>query len=143
MPAASAVPADVRHLRRVYVFVGVLTTCVHFAVVYNLLTSTDPVGSFSQAFFLDFAAAKSSPTKALHYIFQVDFWIISIASTIWCWQAVWDLKQMRAITPGLPQAAILIALASVAWGPGAVMGAVWYWREGKMVTLSQKVAKRE
>ncbi len=62
-------------------------------------------------------------------IFQVDFWIISAASLVWAYLAVWDLKRIGKTDVSLIQTTAAILLGSIVVGPAAAVTGVWYWRE--------------
>ena len=70
--------------------------------------------------------------QGMHLIFQVDYWIIFGASLVWAFQAVYDLKRLGRTDVSLWATAGLMVGGTLLNGPGTVITAVWWWREGKL-----------
>jgi hypothetical protein len=124
---------DVKYLNSLYIVAFVVTAAAHFATFYIILTSTDPQHSFTHVFVKPYDWGQSGVTKGLHAVFQADYWIIFLASLIWAYMAIFDLKRGRKTNVSLFSAALLVIIGSVVVGPAAVLAGVWYWRENVMV----------
>lgn len=124
---------DVKYLNSIYTVAFVATAAAHLATFYVMLTSTDPQHSFTHVFVKPHDWGQSGVTKGLHAIFQADYWIIFLASLVWAYLAVWDLKRGGKTDVSLFTAAVLIVVGSAVVGPAAALAGVWYWRENVMV----------
>ncbi|KAI1499834.1 hypothetical protein F5X99DRAFT_264465 [Biscogniauxia marginata] len=154
--------ADVKHLKRAYLFAFVVSALSHAGVIYlclfpsrfPLLTSLSHAGTPSlRSVFLPSRQTRKATTAAgLHYIFQVDEWGLFVPSLLWCWVAVGDVLRLlprrggsssssRAVIQLGTAAGAIFGLAAV-FGPGAAMAAVWSWREDKLVVIEEDAAKR-
>ncbi|KAK5045912.1 hypothetical protein LTR84_008698 [Exophiala bonariae] len=124
---------DVNYLNSLYLVAFAVTAAAHFATFYIILTSTDPQHSFTHVFVKPYDWGQSGVTKGLHAVFQADYWIIFLASLLWAYLAIFDLKRGRKTNISLVTAAGLLVIGSIVVGPAAVLAAVWYWRENVMV----------
>ncbi|KAF3058454.1 hypothetical protein GL218_05559 [Daldinia childiae] len=93
-PTSVAKNGDVKHLKRVYLITGLVTTVAHVGTLYACLTSDDPRLSLSYVFLPNRATWKDSMGLGLHYIFQVDFFGAFGSTLFWCWLAVYDVLRM-------------------------------------------------
>jgi hypothetical protein len=122
------------YIRVTLIASAILSTFSHIATTYICYTSSDlTYGSV----FLPIDNGSLSFESAIHYIFQVDFLFVQIATTVWCFQS---LVNVNASTPGIrpispARAACFIVGGAVAVGPAATLSAVWYWREGQREKL--------
>lgn len=124
---------DVKYLNSLYIVAFAVTAAAHFATFYIILTSTEPQHSFTHVFVKPYDWGQSGVTKGLHAVFQADYWIIFLATLIWAYLAIWDLKRGRKTDVSLITAFLMIVIGSVVVGPAAVLAGVWYWRENVMV----------
>ncbi|KAK9416112.1 hypothetical protein SUNI508_09885 [Seiridium unicorne] len=132
--------SDVKHLKRIYLAIGVVSTITHLATLYVCLTSSNPQLSLSYVFLPNKATWKLSTALGLHYIFQWDFWIIFTSSLVWCWIVVTDtLRSMQGGSRIWQKfvSAINLVLVSLVAGPGTTLALVWNWREDKLVKLQE------
>ena len=79
-----------------------------------------------------------SMTGGLHYIFQVDFWIIFTAAVTGAYLTLWDLKRIGKTDLSLSNAAAGMAIAVICVGPAATVAGVWYIREHIMAQKDKK-----
>lgn len=103
----------------------------HLSTLYLCTTSADPTLSLRFVFYPSLPEHASMP-EAVHFIFQIDFWIICLATLVWALQGQLELISLRRTSITIPIAFSLTALGALLFGPGAVVGAVWWWREGKL-----------
>jgi hypothetical protein len=134
---------SVRHIKGLMSFVAYVTAIVHIGTMIAVLLSTKPDVTFINVFLPRFSAAKSSPIQGLHFIFQIDFWIIFAAGLAWMWQQTWDLRLVGAAQGSLLKSAFKIVVGSVLLGPGYAMCLGWSWREEKLLWLAEKSGKRQ
>ncbi|KAI0383242.1 hypothetical protein F5Y04DRAFT_31274 [Hypomontagnella monticulosa] len=133
--------ADVKHLKRVYLLVGLVAAVSHATTVYKLLTSDSAQLAFEYVFLPNRATWKDSMALGLHYIFQLDFFGAFGSTLIWCWLAVYDVLRIL----GKPSALDLIktflgiAFVTVVAGPGTAIVMVWNWREDRLVMIESGV----
>lgn len=124
---------DVKYLNALYVVAFAVTAVAHIAAFYVVFTSTDPQHSFTHVFVKPHDWGQSGVTKGLHAVFQADYWIIFIASLVWAYLAVCDLRRGGKTDVSRFQSAALIIIGSIVVGPAATLAGVWYWRENVMV----------
>lgn len=129
---ASETFPDIPHLKKLYVVSGALGIVLHIYCLAKILSSPDI--SMGSVFWPDFAAQPKEFGEALRSIFLADFWGFHLATYAWLCMAAWDLKRMGRTTADIGKVSALIALGTIAMGPGATMSAVWYWREQALAT---------
>ncbi|KAF8151870.1 hypothetical protein K438DRAFT_1623671 [Mycena galopus ATCC 62051] len=139
--------SDVEHLNRVYLVSFVVSTLTHIGIMLVCLTSSNPHHSLSYVFLPDKQAWKASTTLGLHWIFQWDWWGISVSLMLWCCVVVCDVRRDLDHTGrmglGDPvRVFVVVSLMSVVLGPGSALAAVWWWRENKMVLLENRFEGR-
>ncbi|OAL40095.1 hypothetical protein AYO20_00513 [Fonsecaea nubica] len=141
---------DVKYLNRVYLVSFAVAALSHVAVAVTCLVSSDPEHSFQHMFLPPSSSTSSSSTMAesdtqqlslvqgMHAIFQADYWIIFVASLVWAYLAIWDLKRL-GLTRDVNLATALLAmlLGCVLVGPAATVAMVWWWREGVLVAAER------
>ncbi|KAI0853236.1 hypothetical protein F5Y00DRAFT_225822 [Daldinia vernicosa] len=140
-PTSVAKNGDVKHLKRVYLIVGLVTTVAHVGTLYACLTSNDPRLSLSYVFLPNRTTWKDSMGLGLHYIFQIDF-IGAFGSTLfWCWLAVYDVLRIlsKPTTMDLIKTALGIVFVTLVAGPGTAIVSVWNWREDRLVMIESGV----
>jgi hypothetical protein len=123
---------DVTNLKTLYAVTGILGICLHLFVMTTLIASADPSLSLGSIFVPNWAPGAQPLGEGLRNLFLADFWGFWIATYVWCVSAVWDLKRVGQTTVDVTRASLLILAAQCIVGPGAVISAVWYWREGVM-----------
>jgi hypothetical protein len=121
--------ADVKYLGSIYSVAFIASAIAHVVTMSVCLFSGDWQHSFGHVFVPDNITHDTPLSDALRMIFQVDFWIISAASLVWAYVAVWDLKRIGKTNVSLIQTAAAILLGSIVVGPAAAVTGVWYWRE--------------
>ena len=124
--------ADVKYLGSIYSVAFIVSAMAHVATMSVCLFSGDPQHSFGHVFVPGILTNDTSLSDALRMIFQVDFWIISAASLVWAYLAVWDMKRIGKTDVSLVQTAAAILISSIVVGPAAAVTGVWYWREHVM-----------
>ncbi|KAI0595389.1 hypothetical protein F4775DRAFT_374121 [Biscogniauxia sp. FL1348] len=156
--------ADVKHLKRVYLFAGAVAAAAHVGVValclfpaplsFAMTTAAADGGSslpsLRSVFVPDRTTWDASTAAGLHYIFQIDEWGLYTSSLLWCWISVGDVLRLMPQKGGrggsrvvqLAKAAVAIVGLAIVIGPGAAMAAVWSWREDKLVLIEEDLAKR-
>lgn len=145
--SASSPPADVKHLKRVYLAAGVVCAVNHLATLYVCATSPDPRLGLGYVFLPDRDLWARSTTAGLHYIFQVDEWGCFVPTLLWAWVAVWDVHRVllggrgaaAAAAAQLAKWALYIVGLSAVLGPGAMLAVVWSWREDRMLLIESGV----
>ncbi|MBV35867.1 MAG: hypothetical protein CMP47_10535 [Rickettsiales bacterium] len=120
---------DVKYLGSIYSVALIVSAISHVATMSVCLFSGDLQHSFSHVFVPGSLTNDTPLFDALRMIFQVDFWIISAASLVWAYLAVWDLKRIGKTDVSLIQTTAAILLGSIVVGPAAAVTGVWYWRE--------------
>ena len=126
---------DKGHLKPVYLTATVISATVHIAVLATCLRSENAELSLWNVFVAT-KWEKRPMSQALHFIFQIDFWIIFAASILFCYVAIFDLTATRMIDVGMIKPIGLLTLCTVLLGPGAALSAFWYWREGRLSNTS-------
>lgn len=132
---------DIPYLKNLYAITGILGVILHFTIMAKLLGSSAPNISVRSVFGPDFAPGPKSLGEGLRNLFLVDFLGFVLATYVWCVSAVWDLKRVGRTTVHVGKASLLLLVAHVFIGPGAVHSAVWYWREerlGRTMFIKQK-----
>jgi hypothetical protein len=118
-------------LRTLYAAIFLVTALAHLITLYLTVFSTNPSTSFQHAILrVPHISNNMSMSAALHYIFQVDFLIISVASVAGAFLALCDLRRNSSEGVGLWKAVFGIGFGIVVVGPGAVVAGVWWVREG-------------
>jgi hypothetical protein len=142
--SARGATSDVKHLKRIYLAIGVVSTLTQLATLYICLTSSNPQFSLSYIFIPSKATWKESAALGLHYIFQYDFWIIYISSLVWSWLV--DMDSLRYMQGGATTRDKLLSTFNIVWislvaGPGTAMALVWNWREDRLVEIEKSGLK--
>ncbi|KAK6216063.1 hypothetical protein LQW54_003838 [Pestalotiopsis sp. IQ-011] len=142
--STAGAPADVRHLKRIYLIVGVVTGLTHLATLYICWTSENPQLSLSYVFLPNKGTWKDSTALGLHYIFQWDFWIIYASSILWCFVSIMDVE--RYVNGTLPMSyvafsGIKLTLITLVAGPGAAMPFIWNQRENALLRIEENNQK--
>lgn len=131
-------PVEVKHLELTYITALFFSTLAHVTVMIKCLSSTDPQLNLSYVFVPQQSRGHLGLTEALHFIFQIDWWVIFGATMIWCVQTIWDLNSMGKTSGGVLEGFVALSLSVVVLGPGATLSAVWWWREWKLVGVQRK-----
>lgn len=135
--------ADIRTLSPIYLVSLLVAQASHAAILFLCSTSPskDPSVSFSFIFGLR-PPVDPQMYEAIHFIFKVDYWIISLATVLWCVQAEWELIGLRRTDLTYLTATLATLVGAVVLGPGTVLATVWWWRESKIgaVTTVKKTA---
>ncbi|ETI28353.1 hypothetical protein G647_00802 [Cladophialophora carrionii CBS 160.54] len=136
--------SDILHLNRIYLTSFLVTGMLHLFIIYLILFSPNSEHSFSHMFLdpFSYSSTQMSMVQGMHGIFLADFWIIFASSLLWAYLALWDLKRVKLADVNLWSVGILLAIGTVAVGPGAVVTGVWYWRE-KQLTGQEKEKEKE
>jgi hypothetical protein len=126
---------DVPYLSRIYLTSFLVTGILHLFIIYLVVFSPNPQHSFSHMLLepILYPSTQTSLVQGIYGIFLADFWIIFASSLFWAYLAIWDLKRVRLADVNMWTAGTLIVIGTVAVGPGAVVTAVWYWRENRCV----------
>ncbi|KAH6652007.1 hypothetical protein BKA67DRAFT_660778 [Truncatella angustata] len=143
---SSSRTSDVKHLKRIYVAAGIVSTFTQWATLYLFFTSTNPKLSFKYVFVPNKNIWKENTALGLHYIFLWDFWIIYASSLVWCWVVVVDyLRYVRGkVTPiQMLLAAVNIVGVALVAGPGTAMALVWNKRENLLVEIETGDRKKK
>ncbi|KAI1104774.1 hypothetical protein F4804DRAFT_351748 [Jackrogersella minutella] len=140
-PSATAKNGDVKHLKRVYLAAGIVSTASHFLMLYNCLTSDNPQLSLSYVFLPNRAAWKDSMTMGLHYIFQWDFFGAFGSLLFWCWLVVYDVLRILGQSGPLPliKTVFGIAFVTLVASPGTAIAMVCSWREDRLVMIESGI----
>ncbi len=125
--------ANVRYLKHIYLTAFIISALVHVIIVIMCLTSTDPQLDLYYVFVPQQARGHLGLTEALHFILQIDWWVIFGASMIWCVQAMWDLNSMGKTSLRPLDGLVAVVLGAIVLGPGATLSLVWWWREERSV----------
>lgn len=135
---ASPPQADMKHLKNLYIISFAVSALAHISTLFVCFSSSDPQLSFTNAILLVPVSDHMSMSQALHYIFQVDFWIIFTAAVAGAYLAIWDLKRIGKTDISLFKTAANMALAVVLVGPGATVAGAWYIRERILARKEKK-----
>lgn len=125
--------ADLRHVSRALLAPVILCSAAHGYVLYRCLSPNDPNVTLTSVF-LPRQWAGMQFDEAVHFIFQVDYSVIFLATTIWSIQSVIDVKRWADEDVSAIGASILTLLGASISGPAATLCAVWYWRESKLAS---------
>jgi hypothetical protein len=125
-------------IKAIYILISVVCACTHWIAIYLINTSD----LHFQTVFVPQHQEGWAMASALHFIFQVDFWIIFACTTAWCLLAVYDLRKTSTNCMALRTSTVIITLCTVFLGPGAALGLTWYYRELKMSSLGGLESKR-
>ena len=68
--------ANVRYLKHIYLTAFIISALVHVIIVIMCLTSTDPQLDLYYVFVPQQARGHLGLTEALHFILQIDWWVI-------------------------------------------------------------------
>ncbi|KAI1806106.1 hypothetical protein F4811DRAFT_190249 [Daldinia bambusicola] len=140
-PTAATKNGDVKHLKRVYLVVGLVTAIAHVGMLYTSLTSDDPRLSLSYVFLPNRATWKDSMGLGLHYIFQVDFFGAFGSTLFWSWLVTYDVLRIlgKPTAVDLIKAVLGIALATIVAGPGTATILVWNWMEDRLIMIENGI----
>jgi len=136
--AASPPPGDIKYLNRLYLTCFSVSAIAHVGTIFVCLSSTHPQMSLTRALVRVPTNDLMSMTGGLHYIFQVDFWIIFTAAVTGAYLALWDLKRIGKTDLSLRNAAAGMAMAVICVGPAATVTGVWYIREHIMAQKDKR-----
>lgn len=119
---------ELGYLNVVHVASALVSALAHWYLLALFITSDDPTLSLR---FVFVPRIPTSPTftTALHFIFQVDFLGIAATTTVACFQVMLELMALGQADFGPVTAVISIMVHTILLGPGATLGAVWWWRE--------------
>jgi hypothetical protein len=132
-------PSDsISYIKATYAASTAISALVHIGVIAACLTSNNPDLSIAKVL-LPGTRDHNSMSKAMHFIFKADYWIIVGAALTSCVVAAWDLKYLRTSKAGFIRPVALLIAAAVAVGPGAAYSAFWYFREKQMHKVKPKV----
>jgi hypothetical protein len=137
--------ADVKYLQRVYLLSFAVGAISHWLTIATIFFSSDPNLTFTHVFLPRkelFLATQSISTlhEGLHYIFQVDYWIIFGSSLIWAYLAILDTNRVAQAYVAPIKAITVMALNTVLFGPAATVAAIWHSREGTLAGLQKSKA---
>ncbi len=136
-------PKSTAHVKTALVVTGLVTAIGHLSALYLCTARIYPDVTFT-SIFVPIQRTIMPFEDATHFIFQIDYAIIFIATTIWCFQSISDVE--RFINGGgFPESwktLTTVLSAAVIVGPAATLSAVWYWRENKLSSFngSRKMA---
>lgn len=137
--------ADVKYLQRVYLLSFAVSAISHWLTIATIFFSKNPNLTFTHVFLPSkelFLATQSISTlhEGLHYIFQIDYWIIFGSSLIWAYLAILDTNRVAQSYVAPMQAVSVMALNTVLFGPAATVAAIWHSREGTLAGLQKSKA---
>lgn len=126
-------PNDIKYLNSLYIISFTVAAMAHFSTVFTCLSSAHPEISLTRTLVRVPLRERMAMPEALHFIFQVDFWIIFTVSLTAAYISLWDLKRMGKTDLSLINAATSMLVAVICVGPGATIAGVWYMREQMMI----------
>jgi hypothetical protein len=127
--------ADIHPLTKIYLLSALIAALPHWFIIYKTFTSPSPQHSLSYIFLPSTTRTIDGLTPILQFVFQIDWWIIFTAGMVWCVQVMYDMYILGE-QANLVGTVVNLILGVVVVGPGAVMGVVWWWREGVMAELA-------
>lgn len=143
--ASKAKTADLPHLKILYGVFFLTSVAVHWYTIYGISSTTDPSVTYASVWVPSTYKWKNSFDSGLLYIFQCDWVVCGLVVIVAAFVAVYDVQRLIHGTFSGEQfietGTIIVALAWLA-GPGAMISAVWYWREQKLVSLEQHSGAR-
>lgn len=135
-----------RHVKAAYVLSGILSAISHLTTLYLCVTGIYPDVTFKSIFGTTPPPSGAPFDDSVHFVFQVDYLVIFIATTVWCFQAMSEARARTSSQASLVkkvQQAVMLLLGVVAIGPAATLSAVWYWREDKFGLAGGAAVKME
>lgn len=130
---------DIKYLDRVYLTCFIVSAVAHIGTILVCLLSTHPQHSFMHALVLRPTSNQMPWGECIHYIFQIDYWVIFAAALGASYLTLWDLKTMGGKTDfSLLRAAVGMVLSVICVGPAATVAGVWYIREHAWVRKDKK-----
>lgn len=118
------------HIRATLAVTGTVAAAAHIGTLYGIFSPSYPSITPS-SIFVPLEARATSFEEAAHFIFQIDYLLIFIASTIWCLQSRAE-DRVKGGKRGTRVADLVLLVVSVGLvGPGATLAWVWYRRQGK------------
>ncbi|KAI0885507.1 uncharacterized protein GGS22DRAFT_161091 [Annulohypoxylon maeteangense] len=146
-PSSSTTTAkngDVKHLKLVYLLVGLISSASHLSTLYLSFTSDNPQLSLSYIFLPNRATWKDGIVLGLHYIFQVDFFGAFGSALLWSWLNTYDVLRVqgRSSASSLIQAALGIVITTLVAGPGTAIVVAYNWRENVLVAIENANGKK-
>jgi hypothetical protein len=129
-----------RSLARSYQAAAGVTVAMHWATVWICATSRDPTLSLKFVFHPDFSVAEDVFDN-IHFIWQWDYFLMSLSAIVMCIQAEIDMISLKATSIPAYVAVAATFLGSVVLSPGATLAIVWWWRESCMQALEYAKSK--
>ena len=115
-----------------YLMSGLLAAASHLVVLYQAFSSSCPDVTVT-SIFIPIERTTAPFEEAVHFIFQIDYLLIFIATSIWCIQTILALQTRLGRNATVLILAVLLGVPTI--GPAATLSGVWYWREKKLARL--------
>ncbi|KAI8940782.1 hypothetical protein NX059_002048 [Plenodomus lindquistii] len=134
--------ADLPHLKAIYGFFFVTSVAVHWYTIYGISVSESSAVTYASVWMPSTHKFKDDFDSGLLFIFQCDWVISALVHLIPAFIAVCDVQRLLhgSITvEGIIKAGILMLALTWLAGPGAVLAAVWYWREEKLALIQARL----
>lgn len=120
--------ADVSFVRGSYMFTAIMSTLAHLYVLRSILS----LGIFRQVYIPGFdddvrSSGLQKVAAGAHVFLQYDFIIINLSALIWSYALVKQVKVVKTM-----KLVWVLVTADALLGPGAMVSAVFWWRERRI-----------
>jgi hypothetical protein len=129
-----------RYFFLAYIGAGLIGAISHISTLYACLSPAYPDITF-RSIFLPVERMALPFDEAVHFIFQIDYLIIFISTTVWCLQVSSEAQGTGNRSGGVMGRVLKLIAGVAAIGPAATLSAVWHMRENRLV--KQDLAKKK
>jgi hypothetical protein len=139
--------ADVPHLKVIYNTLFVTSIISHWITIYKVAASETPGVSLVRVFLPSPEHWLASMDNGLLWIFQWDWVICATMQFVTSLVAIYDVQRLVPDIDDDPEGdklfkGVYVSVAlTVLGGPGAMLAAVWGWREEQLVVLEERAEK--
>ena len=142
-PTSKTKTADLCHLKVLYGVLFLASIVIHWYTIFGMSVSRDPTVTYASVWVPNIKKWKNELSSDLLYIFQWDWIVSGLACIISALIAVCDVWRLiyGSVSGGEAVAAGTVVLCLTLFaGPGAAITAVWYWREGNMALIQERLS---
>jgi hypothetical protein len=145
--SGKAKTADVPHLKILYNTLFATSIVSHWITIYKVAASETPGVTLVRVFLPSTAHWLTSMDMGLLWIFQWDWLVCAAIHFIPALVAIYDVQRLVPDIDDDPEGdklfkGMYVSVAlTVLGGPGALLAAVWGWREEQLVVLEERAEK--
>jgi hypothetical protein len=145
--SGKAKTADVPHLKILYNTMFAASIVSHWITIYKVAASDTPGVTLARVFLPSPAHWLTSMDLGLLWVFQVDWLVCAAIHFIPALVAIYDVQRLVPDIDDDPKGdklfkGVYVSVAlTVLGGPGALLSAVWGWREEQLVVLEERAEK--